>query len=82
MDFSTFKKLEALEVPPREVDGDRMVTAIVKVRQANYHPSALDVRSQIDGWLFTAQFQARKLPELESDPLVETISLSKSLPSY
>ena len=82
MDFTSFKKLEHVEVRPREVDADRLVTAIVKVKRANYHPGALEVRKQIDDCLFTAQFKAGALPDLEADPLVETISLASTLASY
>lgn len=82
MDFSKLKKLETMGVRPRDADADRVVTAIVKVKKANYHPRALAVRSQIDNCLFTAEFKVRDLSDLESDPLVETISLSKALPSY
>jgi hypothetical protein len=82
MDFSKLKKLEPNNIRGHGVEADRVVTAIVKVKRANYHPDSLSVRSQIDNWLFTAEFQAKNLRELESDPLVEAISLAKALPSY
>ncbi len=82
MDFSKLKKLEPLDARVRVVDDERVVTAIVKVKEANYHPRLLAVRNQIDSWLFTAEFKAQDLRDLESDPLVETISLAKALPSY
>ncbi|PHV06133.1 hypothetical protein CSQ96_17035 [Janthinobacterium sp. BJB412] len=82
MDFSQLKKLEAVDARVRKVDDDRVVTAIVKVKKANYHPHLLAVRSQVDKWIFTAEFKVRNLRDLESDPLVETISLAQALPSY
>lgn len=82
MDFSNLKKLDAniRRVPDREAGG--RVTAIVKVRRANYHPNLLTVRRQIDQLLFTAEFEAKDLRTLESDPLVEHVSTAKPLPSY
>lgn len=82
MDFSKLKKLEPNNIRGHGLDADRVVTAIVKVKKANYHPNSLAVRSQIDNWIFTAEFKAKNLSELESDPLVETISLAKALPAY
>jgi len=82
MDFTNLKKLEPTGPRHQEVDADRLITAVVKVRKANYHPRLLAVRSQIDSCLFTAELKARDLRELEADPLVETVSLAKTLQSF
>jgi hypothetical protein len=82
MDYSKLKKLEPNRLRGQELDAERVVTAIVKVKEANYHPRLLAVRSQIDNCLFTAEFKAKNLKDLESDPLVEAISLAQALPSW
>lgn len=82
MDFSKLKKLDPDIKRGQPVDAERIVTAIVKVRQENYHPDFLAVRRQISKRIFTAEFQAKVLPNIQSDPLVETVSLAETLPSY
>lgn len=82
MDFTKLKKLNSNDMVAQGTDAERFVTAIVKVKRENYHPRLLSVRSQIDNWIFTADLQAKNLQALESDPLVETVSLAKALPSY
>lgn len=82
MDFTKLKKLDPNATVAPSADAERFVTAIVKVKRENYHPRLLSVRRQIDNWIFTADLQAKNLRALESDPLVETISLAKVLPSY
>lgn len=80
MDFTKLKKVEFTGAHPADPDGDRVVTAIVKVKKAGYCPEKAKVRSKIDSHLFTAEFKARDLGELEADPDVETISLARALP--
>lgn len=82
MDFSKLKKLDPDVKHGPPADAERIVTAIVKVRQENYHPDLLAVRRQISKRIFTAEFQAKVLPAIQSDPLVEAVSLAKALPSY
>lgn len=79
-DFSQLKQLDAKiknNMPPEQV-----VTAIVKVKQENYHPELLSVRQQIDSYIFTAEFQIQHLETLQNDPLVESVALNTPLYSY
>jgi uncharacterized protein (DUF58 family) len=57
------------------------VTAIVKVRRGDYVPKGVTLRARIDATMFTASFDAGLLPQLEADPEVESIALSKPLRS-
>jgi hypothetical protein len=82
MDFSKLQKLDPSVPPGAPANAEQTVTAIVKVKQENYHPRILAVRRQISKRIFTAEFQAKALREIQSDPLVETVSLAKVLPSY
>lgn len=80
MDFTKLKKLESTGARPAHPDGDRVVTAIIKVKKADYCPEKAKVRSKVDSHLFTAEIKARDLGELEADPDVETVSIARALP--
>jgi hypothetical protein len=82
MDFTKLQQLDPSTMPGPIVHPDQVLTAIVKVRDENYHPQRLVVRKQIDKWMFTAEFLAKDLAGLEADTLVETISVANALPSY
>jgi hypothetical protein len=64
---------------PNEQQGAQL-TGIVKVKTAGYRPSQVRVRSVIGSHIFTADFSAADLLAIESDPQVEAVSLSQSLP--
>lgn len=74
------KKLEAasLRLDPVRHDSEE-VELIVRVREPNYVPPALTVRARIDSCLFTCRVAAKVLVDLEHDPHVVSVSISKKL---
>ena len=78
--LSELDKLESapLSVLQTAAEGE-MATAIVKVREPNYVPPKVRVRAQIHPTLFTAEFPVAVLGELQSDPKVQSVALSRPL---
>ncbi len=73
-------KLEySAELTTRRYDPDDIVEAIFKVRKTDYVPSKVKVRARIDGTMFTGEVTFGLLKELEKDPNVESMSVSKRL---
>ena len=62
-----------------EIHPDDSLTAIIRVSEPDYVPEDVNVRARIDPTLITASFLARALEKLESDPKVESVSLSRKL---
>ena len=58
---------------------DDTLAAIVKVREPGYVPSAAHRRTAISDTLFTADVRRGRLSELEHDPLVVSVELSRRL---
>ena len=55
------------------------VTAIVKVTEAGYVPSGIDVRAQIAPNLFTAKMHREDIDRLDQDPRVVSIDTGRRL---
>jgi hypothetical protein len=80
MKLDDLRKLEHASQPhTNSLPDDVIVSAIVKVRQPQYVPSGMTVRSRIDETMFTASCRADVLRHLEQDPLVESVALSQQL---
>lgn len=80
MKLDDLKKLEHTSQPrAASLPDDEQVSAIVKVRQPHYVPEGVTVRSRIDETMFTGSFRADRLGQLEQDPDVESVALSKRL---
>jgi hypothetical protein len=62
-----------------EIAPDDSLTAIIKVSEPHYVPQDVDVRARIDPTLITASFLGKSLEKLQSDPKVESVSLSRKL---
>jgi hypothetical protein len=74
------KVLESTETSAASsIDSDETLTAIFKVREPDYIPAGVMVRSRIDEYMFTGSFIASILPELDSDQNVKSVALSKPL---
>ncbi|MBI3409337.1 MAG: hypothetical protein HY040_13415 [Planctomycetes bacterium] len=74
------KKLEFASAPAKvQADPKALLTAIFKVKPAAYVPSGVKVRSRIDDHMFTGSFKGSILRELETDPKVVSVALSKRL---
>jgi len=74
--------LEKVELPrtaSSSIKGGDILTAIFKVKLANYVPDGVKQRARISTRLFTGSFKSEQLPKIESDENIESISLSKSL---
>jgi len=82
MKLDDLRKLELGSQPPgNSLADDAEVSAIVKVRQPNYVPAGLTVRSRIDDKMFTVTCRAAALRDLDQDPLVESVALTQKLRS-
>lgn len=82
MKLEDLRKLELSSQPHAgSLSDDTPVSAIVKVREANYVPSGVTVRARIDETMFTASCRAEQLRELESDPRVVSVALAERLPN-
>lgn len=76
--LSELTKLEAAPPSALAVAGDNpTVSAIIQVTEPNYVPPAVRVRARIDPRLFTADFRRAVLTELEADPKVLSVALSR-----
>ena len=62
-----------------EIHPDDSLTAIIRVSEPDYVPQEVKVRSRIDSTLITASFLGKSLKKLQSDPKVESVSLSRRL---
>ena len=68
--------------PARGDDGraaDDTVSAVVEVREPGYVPSVARRRAAISPTIFTADVERRLLGDLEDDPLVVSVELSRPL---
>lgn len=73
--------LDKVEAAPPSVLGAPTdpVTAIIRVAEPLYVPHHVQVRARVSPLIFTAQFPADALEEIEADEKVESISLSRPL---
>jgi hypothetical protein len=55
------------------------VEAIIKVKEPDYVPDTLRVRSRIDAYIVTGEISTEDLSKLENDPKVESVSVSRRL---
>ena len=77
INLDDLKKVESSSV--RLADGEGLVEAIVKVNQPNYLPKNVKLRAQIGPQIFTCEISADQLSNLENDPQVVSIAVSKKL---
>jgi hypothetical protein len=62
-----------------EVGDDEALTGVVKVTEPGYVPEGVARRATISPTLFTADLSRRRLEELEHDPRVVSVELSRRL---
>lgn len=62
-----------------EIDQDATLIAIISVNEPDYIPEGVDVRSRIDSTMLTGSFLAKSLEKIQSDPKVQSVSLSRKL---
>ena len=80
VDLSKLSKLEyASGKTHKPADADEKLEAIVRVKQDDYVPAQVKLRARIDSQMFTGIVQACDLKAVESDPMVEAVSVSKPL---
>lgn len=58
---------------------DQVVAATIKVKEPDYVPEGVSVRSRIDEYFFTANTTANNFDKLSEDPLVESFSAARPL---
>lgn len=82
IDLSKLRKLEtpSASVQSRRPSDDEKMVVLVKLRQGFARPSYLVPRGEISAALFSTEVPASALQRIESDPAVESVSISKSLP--
>lgn len=74
-----FRKVQGdvhLEAAPGKSEA---VEAIIKVNEPGYVPDASRVRSRIDPYMVTVEIPTQELGNLESDPKVVSVSVSRRL---
>ena len=67
--------------PSQKLEKNQNVLAVIKVKQANYVPKGMSLRSRISQNLFTVETSYSQLEILEKDALVTSIELSQNLRS-
>jgi hypothetical protein len=60
-------------------DSAEPIEMIVKVEEENYVPSGVKVRGRIDATMFTGEASPATLHDLENDPKVKSVSVSRPL---
>ncbi|HEX2547930.1 MAG TPA: hypothetical protein VHL79_23805 [Ramlibacter sp.] len=78
-DLRSLKKME-FSAAPVKVLGER-VLVLVKLRPGAEQPDYVAVRSSIAPDLFSAEMTVGDLKRLEADPAVESVALSRQLPT-
>jgi hypothetical protein len=81
IDLRSLKKFE-LSPAARPLGGNEPVTVIVKLKDGARLPAFVNARSEISAQIFTAELTPEQIRLLESDPNIESLSLSKRLGSY
>jgi hypothetical protein len=83
IDLSKLRKLEtpSASVQSRQPSDDEKMVVLVKLRQGFARPSYLVPRGEISAAMFSTEVPASALQRIESDPAVESVSISKLLPS-
>lgn len=82
VDFKSLKKLETLQpgAAARSFADDERLLVILQLRNGAATPDYVTQRSEIGSGMFTAEIKAGDLPKLQSDPAVESMSISRKMP--
>ncbi|MFE1602943.1 hypothetical protein [Methylobacterium sp. ID0610] len=75
--FSKVRGSAALEESAEQPDV--LLEAIVKVLEPGYVPPTVKLRTRIDDLMLTAETEAGSLPELDKDPKVVSVSVSRPM---
>ncbi len=76
---SIFRKVQGSIALESRGGKDQRLEMIVKVNVAGYVPSGVRLRARIDDMLFTCEAPADRLHELEADPRIDSVSVSRPL---
>ena len=82
IDYKSLKKLETLPGGGEEgsrADDERLLV-LVKLRKDGRRPDYVPARAEIGPQIFSAEISVGDLTLLESDPNVESVSISRRLP--
>lgn len=82
IDLSKLRKLEtpSPSVQSRRPPEEERMVVLVKLRQGSARPGYLVPRSEISAALFSTEVPASTLQRIETDPAVESVSISSRLP--
>jgi hypothetical protein len=82
IDYKSFRKLESMPPSTQEKTGDdgEDLLVLVKLRSDGRLPDYVSPRAEMGPRMFSAQIKAGLLKQLESDPNVETVSISRQTP--
>jgi len=80
-----FKSLKKLESAPASLQSSRMddrqrLLVLVKLRNIGKPPDYVTARAEIGPRMFSAEINVGDLKTLESDPEVESVSISRQVP--
>ena len=83
VDFKALKKLETLQPSEaaRDLSDDERLLLIVKLRDGAEKPDYVTARTDVAAGMFTAEVSAGQLHKLQSDPAVESMSISRKMPA-
>jgi hypothetical protein len=83
IDLKSLKKLESLPASAQVQDRNEheRLVVLIKLRLGASRPSFVAARSDISAQIFSAEIAASDLQRLEADPAVESVSLSRALPT-
>lgn len=80
--LSSLSKLETVQASAqaRAMDDSDRVVVLIKLREGAHHPSYVHIRKEFSSRLYSAELRANTLKRLETDPAVESFSISRALP--
>jgi hypothetical protein len=80
IDYKALKKLETLPASAQAMRDDERLLVLVKLRKDGRRPVGISARAEIGPQIFSAEIAAGELKRLETDPDVESVSISRRLP--
>jgi hypothetical protein len=81
VDLKSLKKLEPMPASSgvSRADNERLLV-LVKLREGAARPAYISPRAEMGPQIFSAEITAGQLASIESDPAIESVSISQRLP--
>ena len=81
MDLKSLKKLESMPASAGVSRGDdERLLVLIKLREGAARPGYISPRAEMGPQIFSAEINAGQLARIESDPAIESVSVSRRLP--